>query len=86
MKTDIQKQPRKRRRWILWSAAAAAAAMALSVLVMAWVTVTYLGAPAPRSIGNLPPGLTGRSVEFPSESGATLAGWFLPGQDRKSVV
>jgi fermentation-respiration switch protein FrsA (DUF1100 family) len=86
MKTDIQKQPRKRRRWILLSAAAAVAAMALSVLIMAWVTVSYLGAPAPRSIGNVPSGLTGRSVEFHSESGATIAGWFLPGQKGAGAV
>ncbi|HST54044.1 MAG TPA: alpha/beta fold hydrolase [Pyrinomonadaceae bacterium] len=47
---------------------------------------TALSAPARRSVGSLPPDLNGRAVEFHSDSGATLRGWFLPGEKGKGAV
>jgi uncharacterized protein len=45
-----------------------------------WIAGGVLTSPAPQRIGNIPAGLNGRSVEFRSESGSTLHGWFVPGK------
>jgi fermentation-respiration switch protein FrsA (DUF1100 family) len=37
-------------------------------------------------VGNLPAGLSGQSVEFPSESGSSLHGWFLPGEAGRGTI
>ena len=47
---------------------------------------SFLTSPATQAIGNLPPDLNGRPVEFQSNSGATIHGWFLPGQPGKGGV
>ncbi len=39
-----------------------------------------LSAPAPRHVGDLPDNLNGSSVEFQSNSGSTIHGWYIPGQ------
>jgi fermentation-respiration switch protein FrsA (DUF1100 family) len=39
-----------------------------------------LSAPAPQHVGDLPDNLNGRSVEFQSNSGSTIHGWYIPGQ------
>ena len=36
--------------------------------------------PANQSVGNLPPDLQGRNVQFASGSGADIRGWFTPGK------
>lgn len=43
------------------------------------VAGSLLSAPANRPVGNLPADLQGHAVEFPSESGATIRGWLIPG-------
>ncbi len=40
----------------------------------------------PREIGDLPAGLTGKSVQFLSLSGSELAGWHLPGDERGGAI
>ncbi|MCM3873570.1 MAG: alpha/beta fold hydrolase [Pyrinomonadaceae bacterium] len=45
-----------------------------------WFAGTILSAPAHQSIGNLPSDLAGRDVQFSSESGATIHGWFIAGK------
>src|SRR2546426_2217507 len=40
---------------------------------------SFLSAPANHPVGDLPSDLNGRSVQFPSESGAAIRGWLLPG-------
>ena len=51
-----------------------------------WTAGSILTAPAVQSIGELPSDLVGRRVQFPSQSGATIHGWFLPGQRDKGAV
>jgi uncharacterized protein len=57
---------------------------ALGVLVFffvgLWLAGTILSWPANQPVGNLPSDLTGSSVQFPSASGATIHGWFIPGK------
>ena len=55
-------------------------------LFAVWMTGTILSAPARMQVGDLPSDLNGRSVEFPSASGATLRGWLLPGQQGEGAV
>jgi alpha-beta hydrolase superfamily lysophospholipase len=64
----------------------AGGASIVAVLVAVWIAVTVLSAPARSVVGELPPDLTGRAVEFPSESGATVRGWFLPGRKGAGAV
>ena len=45
-----------------------------------------LSKPVPQLIGDLPADLVGRSVQFPSESGATIHGWFIPGKKGKGAI
>lgn len=44
-----------------------------------WLTGTSLTLPARSAVGDLPIDMHGRTVEIHSASGATLRGWFLPG-------
>ena len=75
----------KRSKAIRLGVGTLAAAMLL-VLAIAWMAGTSLSAPAPKHIGDLPPDLKGREVEFRSESGALLRGWFLPGREGAGAV
>jgi uncharacterized protein len=56
------------------------------LLLVAWFAGTLLTAPLRREIGSLPQDLSGRSVEFPSESGSQIRGWFLPGRSGRGLV
>jgi fermentation-respiration switch protein FrsA (DUF1100 family) len=51
-----------------------------------WLAGSRLSAPAPQAIGNLPSDLAGRSVEFRSTSGATVHGWFIPGEAHGGAI
>ncbi len=55
-------------------------------LVAIWIAGSVSCAPSPQAIGNLPPDLAGRSVEFPSASGATIHGWLIPGQKGSGAI
>lgn len=55
-------------------------------LTACWIAGSVLSAPARRVVGDLPPGLTGRSVQFQSDSGATLRGWLLPGRKGAGAI
>lgn len=57
-----------------------------TLVLVAWLAGMLLTAPVPRKIGSLPPDLQGRSVEFPSESGSQIHGWFLPGRAGQGLV
>lgn len=48
-----------------------------------WLAGSALSVPVNQSVGNLPPDLHGRSVEFSSASGAMIRGWLIDG--RKGV-
>jgi uncharacterized protein len=58
----------------------------LTLIIAAWLAGTLLTAPVPRQIGSLPKDLRGRSVEFSSESGSQIHGWFLPGPKNQGLV
>src|SRR5436309_3521044 len=51
-----------------------------------WLAGSVLSAPAHQSIGDLPSDLAGRTVQFPSASGAMIHGWFIPGQKGAGAV
>jgi fermentation-respiration switch protein FrsA (DUF1100 family) len=55
-------------------------------LIGAWMAGSMLCAPLRQKIGELPPGLQGKTVEFSSASGAILRGWFLPGQTGDGAI
>jgi alpha-beta hydrolase superfamily lysophospholipase len=44
-----------------------------------WIAGSLLSAPANHPVGNLPPDLKGRSVQFSSDSGTVIQGWLIPG-------
>src|SRR2546430_89710 len=70
-----------------WRRLAIIALILVAPLVLAaWIAGALLTAPIPRKIGNLPPDLQGRSIEFPSESGSQIHGWFLPGRTGHGLV
>jgi len=47
---------------------------------------SVLSWPANQPVGNLSSDLTGSSVQFPSASGATIHGWFIPGKKGAGAV
>lgn len=59
---------------------------AVLFLAACWIAGSVLSAPARRVVGDLPPGLVGRSVQFQSDSGATLRGWLLPGRTGAGAI
>jgi uncharacterized protein len=75
-----------KRRTRIRLCAGVCAAVVLIVLAVAWMAGTSLSAPAPKVIGSLPQDLNGREVEFRSDSGATIRGWFLPGRKGAGAV
>jgi uncharacterized protein len=56
------------------------------LIILAWLAGTLLTAPVNGSVGNLPADLTGKSVQFPSESGSQIHGWFLPGRTGRGAI
>lgn len=51
-----------------------------------WLAGSLLSAPANHAVGNLPPDLQGREVQFASESSATIHGWIIPGRKGAGAV
>jgi fermentation-respiration switch protein FrsA (DUF1100 family) len=51
-----------------------------------WIAGGSLSKAAPARVGELPSDLTGRNVEFASESGSMIHGWFLPGRAGQGAV
>jgi alpha-beta hydrolase superfamily lysophospholipase len=58
----------------------------LAVVTGAWLAGNFLSAPANEPIGKLPSDLVGSSVEFQSESGSTIHGWFIPGKKGTGAI
>jgi fermentation-respiration switch protein FrsA (DUF1100 family) len=70
-----------------WKRFAIAGLICISTLVLiAWFAGTLLTAPVPKAIGSLPEDLQGRTIEFPSDSGSSIHGWFLPGHAGRGLV
>jgi uncharacterized protein len=51
-----------------------------------WVIGGSLAAPNNRIIGEIPSDLTGQGVEFKSQSGSILQGWFIPAKNGMGTV
>jgi len=67
-------------------AIAMTALLPMLILSGSWIAGSFLSAPERALVGNLPSDLIGTSVEFPSESGATLHGWLIPGKRGTGAV
>lgn len=63
-----------------------AAIAVLFSLFAIWLAGSILSAPSPQAVGNLPSDVNGRAVEFTSNSGATIHGWFIPGQKGSGAI
>lgn len=57
-----------------------------STLAFVWKMGSLLCAPCPHKVGSLPHGLRGQNVEFFSNSGSKIRGWFLPGKKHHGAV
>lgn len=58
----------------------------LFLLAAVWLAGSVLTAPAYRSVGDPPAELAAREVQFQSQSGATIHGWFVPGNKGAGAV
>jgi len=60
------------------------------LLIVSLATILIAGsalsAPAPQHVGDLPADLNGSSVEFQSNSGSTIHGWYIPGQHGAGAI
>jgi len=54
--------------------------------VTIWSAGSILSAPAKQHVGELPSDLSGQSIEFQSESGATIHGWFIRGEKGAGAI
>lgn len=61
-------------------------ALLLIPVLVAWFAGTLLTWPIHRPVGKLPDDLAGRSVDFPSESGSQIRGWFIPGRTGRGTI
>ncbi len=64
----------------------AALVLPLFILGGAWLAGTRLSAPAPATVGNCPLDLACESIEFTSESGSKLKGWFINGEAGRGTI
>jgi uncharacterized protein len=58
----------------------------MAIVVGSWVAGSSLSAPATATVGPLPSDFVGSSVQFASESGGVLHGWFIPGQKGAGAI
>ncbi len=58
----------------------------LTTLAGSWFAGSALIAPANEAIGGLPSDLVESSIQFPSELGAVIHGWFIPGKKGAGAV
>lgn len=63
-----------------------ASGLFLIFFIGTWLAGSALTAPANQPIGDLPPDVTGSSVQFSSESGSTIHGWFIPGKKGAGAI
>lgn len=62
------------------------AAVLFIFFVAVWLAGSTLSSPAHHAVGDLPPDLAVRPVEFLSESGTTVHGWFVPGRKGAGAI
>ncbi len=61
-------------------------ALIFFAFAVVWLAGSVLSAPVNQSVGNLPPDLNGRRVEFSSTSGATIRGWLIDGRKEGGAI
>ena len=62
------------------------ATLLIAVLLAAIIAGSVLTSPRQEDIGSLPDDLNGSSVQFQSNSGSTIHGWYIPGQRGAGAV
>ncbi len=72
------------RRWKIFGTSLLVGAILATAFV--WHIGGTMVQPSNRPVGNPPAGLHTENVEFPSASGATIHGWFVPGETNKGAV
>ena len=60
--------------------------LVLALLGGVWLAGSILTGPVPQSVGDPPADLTARLVQFQSQSGATIHGWFMPGKPGAGAI
>ena len=75
---------KRARRWKIFGALLVASFI-LGVIFV-WNIGSVLVSSANQPIGNPPDNLPAKNVEFPSASGATIHGWFVPGEPGRGAV
>jgi fermentation-respiration switch protein FrsA (DUF1100 family) len=73
---------KRRKNWLLVAALAAF----LGACSVSWVVGGKLVEPTQRMVGRAPKGLFARDVSFSSQSGATIAGWYLDTPEATKTV
>lgn len=58
----------------------------LTLVAGVWLTGTILTSPVPQSAGVAPSDLAASAVEFQSQSGATIKGWFIKGKKNAGAI
>ena len=66
--------------------ALAVLALVLLLIAAVWIAGSILTAPAHRAVGDPPAELAARKVQFQSQSGATIHGWFVPGKKGAGAI
>ena len=61
-------------------------AVLIALLLGVWIAGSILIAPVHQSIGDRPADLAVRVVQFNSQSGATIHGWFIPGKKGAGAI
>lgn len=61
-------------------------AVLIALLLGVWIAGSILIAPVHQSIGDRPADLAVRVVQFNSQSGATIHGWFIPGKKDAGAI
>ena len=62
------------------------AIVVVTLFVGAWAVGTFLTEPAPQSIGEAPRDLPAEDVQFQSQSGSSIKGWFIQGKQGAGAV
>ncbi len=83
---DIHATRPSRRRAYLLAFVAVLLVICIAVFAYCWRLALAAVAPVPSHIGAPPADLPIESVDFPSDSGATIAGWYLPADNARGAI
>jgi uncharacterized protein len=83
---DNQATRPSRRRAYLLAFVVALLVICIAVFAFCWQLALAAVAPAPNHIGAPPADLPVENVAFPSDSGAAIAGWYLPADNARGAI